>query len=112
MWVFILSSSIHFFGVIFYAIFASGEKQHWAEAAEDAQMKEWVAPEDVPENILQSGYGYGEEEGSNVEAPLRQTLNDKSAGGGPPQRPYVAQTYRSSNNRSGGADDDAYHQAY
>jgi ACS family sodium-dependent inorganic phosphate cotransporter-like MFS transporter 6/7/8 len=29
--VFLIASSIHFFGVIFYAIFASGELQPWAE---------------------------------------------------------------------------------
>lgn len=29
--VFIIASSIHFFGVIFYAIFASGEVQDWAD---------------------------------------------------------------------------------
>lgn len=114
MWVFILASSIHFFGVIFYAIFASGEKQHWAEAAEDAQMKEWVPPEEVPQNIVHSGYGYGNDEGGNLEASVRQPLNENTErmiGGQQQQRPYMTQTYRSSNNRSI-AEDDAYHQAY
>uniref|UniRef100_A0A0R3SH23 MFS domain-containing protein n=1 Tax=Hymenolepis diminuta TaxID=6216 RepID=A0A0R3SH23_HYMDI len=114
MWVFILASSIHFFGVIFYAIFASGEKQHWAEAAEDAQMKEWVPPEEVPQNIVHSGYGYGNDEGGNLEASVRQPLyenTERTIGGQQQQRPYMTQTYRSSNNRSI-AEDDAYHQAY
>ncbi|KAH9284135.1 Vesicular glutamate transporter 2.1 [Echinococcus granulosus] len=64
MWVFIMASSVHFFGVTFYAIFASGEKQHWAEVAEDAQIMDWKSPTDVPENIVQSGYDYGNEEGA------------------------------------------------
>lgn len=113
MWVFILASAIHFFGVAFYAIFASGEKQHWAEAAEDAQMKEWIPPEDLPQSIVQSGYGYGNDEGGIAEAAVRQPLNENagSYSSGGQARPYIAQTYGSSKNRSV-SEDDAYHQAY
>ncbi|VDO06447.1 unnamed protein product, partial [Rodentolepis nana] len=107
MWVFILASSIHFFGVIFYAIFASGEKQPWAEAAEDAQMKEWVPQDEVPQNIVQSGYGYGNDDGGNLDTSVRQPLNENAE----QQRPYTTHTYRNSNNQSMAADD-AYHQAY
>jgi len=35
--VFLLAGLIHFTGVLFYAIFASGEKQPWAEPAEDQE---------------------------------------------------------------------------
>jgi len=33
--VYLIASIIHFLGVTFYAIFASGEKQSWAEPADD-----------------------------------------------------------------------------
>ena len=35
--IFCIASGIHFFGVIFYAIFASGELQDWAAAAQHQQ---------------------------------------------------------------------------
>jgi ACS family sodium-dependent inorganic phosphate cotransporter-like MFS transporter 6/7/8 len=35
--VFVIASVIHFIGVIFYGIFASGEKQPWADPKEDEQ---------------------------------------------------------------------------
>lgn len=40
--VFILAAVIHYIGVVFYAIFASGELQSWAEpkVEEDQQMDE------------------------------------------------------------------------
>ena len=37
--VFLIASLIHFMGVIFYAIFASGEKQPWADPPEQEQWK-------------------------------------------------------------------------
>jgi hypothetical protein len=37
--VFLIASIIHFFGVIFYAIFASGEKQPWADPKEEIQTQ-------------------------------------------------------------------------
>ncbi|XP_015911653.1 vesicular glutamate transporter 1 isoform X2 [Parasteatoda tepidariorum] len=39
--VFLIASSIHFAGVIFYALFASGEKQPWAEPPEDEEGPSW-----------------------------------------------------------------------
>lgn len=115
MWVFIMASSVHFFGVTFYAIFASGEKQHWAEVAEDAQIMDWKSPTDVPENIVQSGYDYGNEEGGNLEASLRQPLKENAPRSSNvhndnPSRSYMTQTFRASNRSE--AKDDAYHQAY
>jgi len=37
--VFLIASLIHFGGVIFYGIFASGEKQPWADPKEEVEMK-------------------------------------------------------------------------
>lgn len=110
-----MASSVHFLGVTFYAIFASGEKQHWAEAAEDAQMMDWRSPTDVPENIFQSGYDYGNEEGGDLEASVRQPLKESApesnnAHSSNPLRPYMTETFRASNRSE--AEDDAYHQAY
>ena len=34
---FVIASVIHFIGVIFYGIFASGEKQPWADPKEDEE---------------------------------------------------------------------------
>ena len=50
MWqkVFIIAAAVHFFGVIFYAIFASGELQDWAvapsEDTDNMKMTEGLAP--------------------------------------------------------------------
>ena len=37
--VFLIASSVHFFGVIFYAIFASGELQPWAVEAKVSRKR-------------------------------------------------------------------------
>ncbi|CAF4695761.1 unnamed protein product, partial [Didymodactylos carnosus] len=37
--VFLIASLIHFAGVIFYGIFASGEKQPWAEPQEESNWQ-------------------------------------------------------------------------
>ncbi|XP_064482484.1 vesicular glutamate transporter 2-like [Ornithodoros turicata] len=39
--VFLIASLIHFGGVIFYAIFASGEKQYWAEPPREEEGPSW-----------------------------------------------------------------------
>lgn len=39
--VFLIASFIHFGGVTFYAIFASGEKQPWAEPPPEAEGPSW-----------------------------------------------------------------------
>ena len=36
--VFLIASIIHFIGVIFYGIFASGEKQQWADPKEEEDL--------------------------------------------------------------------------
>ncbi|TPP57762.1 Vesicular glutamate transporter 3 [Fasciola gigantica] len=48
---------VHFTGVIFYGIFASGEKQPWASAPEEA-MCNWQPPTDLPPEMTHSDYGY------------------------------------------------------
>lgn len=56
--VFIIASVIHFIGVIFYGIFASGEKQPWAEPpkeAEEASGQQWNAP--VEQSTAPPSYG-------------------------------------------------------
>jgi ACS family sodium-dependent inorganic phosphate cotransporter-like MFS transporter 6/7/8 len=39
--VFLIASLIHFTGVVFYGLFASGEKQSWADPKEDEEMSEY-----------------------------------------------------------------------
>ncbi|GFQ99874.1 vesicular glutamate transporter 2.2 [Trichonephila clavata] len=51
--VFLIASIIHFAGVVFYAIFASGEKQPWAEPPDDDNPDEgpsWNPLENVFNN--------------------------------------------------------------
>ncbi|THD26195.1 Solute carrier family 17 (Sodium-dependent inorganic phosphate cotransporter) member 7 [Fasciola hepatica] len=55
--VFLIASLVHFTGVIFYGIFASGEKQPWASAPEEA-MCNWQPPTDLPPEMTHSDYGY------------------------------------------------------
>ena len=48
--VFLIASSIHFFGVICYAIFASGEPQDWAVAAPSEEKMEMNLDLEKPNN--------------------------------------------------------------
>lgn len=47
---FLIASSIHFMGVIFYGIFASGEKQPWADPEQDEEAADanWKPPINGP----------------------------------------------------------------
>lgn len=36
--IFIIASCIHAFGVVFYALFASGERQEWADPPEEEEI--------------------------------------------------------------------------
>ncbi|XP_022672843.1 vesicular glutamate transporter 1-like [Varroa destructor] len=54
--VFIIASLIHFGGVIFYAIFASGEKQLWAEPAKEAEPVGQQSGQPFHQAGRQSGY--------------------------------------------------------
>ncbi|CAH8479660.1 unnamed protein product [Heterobilharzia americana] len=76
--VFLIASLVHFAGVIFYAFFASGEKQTWAEAPEEAQCN-WQPPSDLPAEMMHGEYGYadpGEKRDNNP--PLRKTNNQRN----------------------------------
>ncbi|CAH8473098.1 unnamed protein product [Schistosoma bovis] len=57
--VFLIASLVHFAGVTFYAIFASGEKQPWADAPEEAQCN-WQPPTDLPPEMMHGEYGYAD----------------------------------------------------
>ena len=48
--VFLIASSIHFFSVIFYAIFASGELQDWAVASPSEENMEMNLDLEKPNN--------------------------------------------------------------
>lgn len=63
---FLIASLIHFGGVIFYAIFASGEKQPWAEPPREEEGPSWnplenAFKDDVPQSqappLRQPSYG-------------------------------------------------------
>lgn len=53
--IFMIASGVHFFGVIFYAIFASGELQDWAKAEPSEEKMEMNNDFEQPNR----GYGYG-----------------------------------------------------
>ncbi|XP_050441335.1 vesicular glutamate transporter 1 [Adelges cooleyi] len=88
--VFILAAAIHFVGVIFYGIFASGELQPWAEpkVEEDQQMDEVSLEKKKPPSygsIEQSSQGYtnaGLKVGSAELEPTPPTVN--------PTNPFLA----------------------
>jgi hypothetical protein len=64
--VFLIASSIHFFGVIFYAIFASGEIQDWAKAPPETETMEM--------DTEKAGNGYGAN--PNVDTSMIQQTAD------------------------------------
>jgi len=63
--VFLIASSIHFVGVIFYAIFASGEQQDWAvEKAEEDPMEMQGTATGNDEQKYGTDTGYSEDYGN------------------------------------------------
>jgi hypothetical protein len=50
--VFLIASLIHFGGVIFYGIFASGEKQPWADPKEETNADDVVSRGDTYNKLL------------------------------------------------------------
>lgn len=52
--VFIMAAVVHFFGVTFYAVFASGELQPWAEPSAEEKKKVWNPLEegDLPKSSV------------------------------------------------------------
>uniref|UniRef100_A0A1I7YMT7 MFS domain-containing protein n=1 Tax=Steinernema glaseri TaxID=37863 RepID=A0A1I7YMT7_9BILA len=53
--VFLLASLIHFTGVTFYAVYASGELQDWAEPKEEEEP--WSNPDNFAVKAANMGYG-------------------------------------------------------
>ena len=72
--VYLIASVIHFLGVTFYVIFASGEKQSWAEPTDDDDDEEEAAAVEnkLPPVNKASTYGTTAEDGG-VGAGLYQT---------------------------------------
>lgn len=58
---FLIAGAIHFVGVIFYAIFASGEKQPWADPPVDDVIKDESLPAcmkaEPNDDIMMNKYG-------------------------------------------------------
>ena len=73
--VYLIASVIHFLGVTFYAIFASGEKQSWAEPPDDEDDQGDVAALDnkAPPVNKASTYGTTAEDAGGGAAGLYQT---------------------------------------
>ena len=65
--IFCIASGIHFFGVIFYAVFASGELQDWAkgEAAPETKME-------MENGFEQPNHGYGYGANPNVDTSMAE----------------------------------------
>ncbi|XP_064634745.1 vesicular glutamate transporter 1-like isoform X2 [Lineus longissimus] len=67
--VFLIASIIHFCGIVFYGIFASGEKQPWADPKEDEYPQQTLKPDPNMDNgygtlgdsTLGDDYGYGDD---------------------------------------------------
>merc|ERR550539_2001937 len=107
--VFLIASSIHFFGVIFYAIFASGEQQSWANEVTDEKM-EMTTPtkEGAPAYGVEAGYS--EDYGADAKAkqPVldnaeysatgvygsNATNGSAAANGSTPVNPFTQQQYQ------------------
>jgi len=73
--VYLIASVIHFLGVTFYAIFASGEKQSWAEPTDDEdEEQEHAAAVDSKVPPINKAWTYGTTAGdAGGGAPLYQT---------------------------------------
>ncbi|XP_069132032.1 vesicular glutamate transporter 1-like isoform X1 [Argopecten irradians] len=85
--VFIIASVVHFLGITFYGIFASGEKQPWADAPSEDMWK--------PEDTLKSdgsgkmfSYGAFEDDSGNKGGGGAPTMNGKPGGVTNGQIPY------------------------
>jgi hypothetical protein len=54
--VYLIASFIHFVGVVFYAIFASGEQQPWAEPPPSAPPTDKKLSVDADDDVFGGGY--------------------------------------------------------
>ena len=76
--VFIIASCVHFAGIIFYGIFASGEKQPWAEPPEE---ESWRPEDTLKEDKSGKLFSYGAFSGSSeFEKNWKMNGNIKSNG--------------------------------
>ncbi|GAA55230.1 MFS transporter ACS family solute carrier family 17 (sodium-dependent inorganic phosphate cotransporter) member 6/7/8 [Clonorchis sinensis] len=104
--VFVIASMVHFTGVIFYAIFASGEKQSWAEVPDEA-LSNWQPPTDLPPD---GEKGFATHPAQHINRPLeREDYNTYDQKDGIREYGYdqspEARTYTPQNT-------DPYHQGY
>merc|ERR1712038_562442 len=74
--VFCIASSVHFFGVIFYAIFASGELQPWAVEAKEEKIEMTGQSGNDPPPSYGTDAGYSEDYGSAAKPKLYPTLDN------------------------------------
>ena len=72
--VYLIASIIHFLGVTFYAIFASGEKQPWAEPADDEDEVEATADNKLPPVNKAWSYGTTAEDAGGAAGLYQTTL--------------------------------------
>merc|ERR1719412_3220916 len=100
--VFLIASSIHFIGVIFYAIFASGELQDWAvdNSGGDEVMEMEGAVKDPAQQQYGVDTGYSEDYGAVKQPDLHATSADDPGYGtmntnndGQPVNPFTQQQY-------------------
>lgn len=74
--VFLIASLVHFTGVIFYAIFASGEKQPWADPPPEEPKKEDINGEPPYDGANNTSATYGSVI-PTAKLPLNQTSFDQ-----------------------------------
>jgi len=110
--VFLIASSIHFIGVIFYAIFASGEQQEWAMEKEEDTSLEMQGTGTANEQKYGTDAGYSEDYGTvqpNTQphlytnpgeadqgyGTLTSNQEGQPPGGAPAANPFTQQQYDS-----------------
>ncbi|KPP66194.1 hypothetical protein Z043_115331, partial [Scleropages formosus] len=79
-YVFLIASLVHYGGVIFYGIFASGEKQPWAEPENTSDEKCGILNEDELANETEELYRTGA--GGQYGAVNQPNMNPNGGGGG------------------------------
>ncbi|XP_040575340.2 vesicular glutamate transporter 3 [Lepeophtheirus salmonis] len=108
--VFLIASSIHFVGVIFYAVFASGELQDWAEEKVSEKI-EMTNGADSSGQTYGVESGYSEQHGDpktetteyynyEMEAPSYEEATAPSAKEVAPTNPFTQQQYQSSSSHN------------
>ncbi|KAF8564380.1 hypothetical protein P879_06671 [Paragonimus westermani] len=121
--VFLIASLVHFAGVTFYALFASGEKQPWAETPDEA-LSNWQPPTDLPPEVRAADYGYM---GGDVAQPRKRSATGQPSSemkdpsyqttGRQPtystQQPYgYGYNQTVADSQTNGVQDDPYHHGY